>query len=57
MYAQTGHWLCRPNESGSSFKHRRNSEHAFCISTELDAALFAEMEMARPVWHRDEIYL
>lgn len=28
------------------FKRRRNSEYAFCISTELDAALFAVMEMA-----------
>lgn len=39
------------------FKRRRNSEYAFCISTELDAALFTEMETGRPVWHRDKIYL
>lgn len=39
------------------FKRRRNVESSLCISTEPNVALFAEMEMVGPGWHKDEIYL
>lgn len=34
------------------FKRRRNVESALCICSQPNAALFAEMEMVGPGWHK-----